>query len=320
MRCVDFEVEIPTPAIDGVLQWEIAREAWWTILCDYYQNPGSPLTIALEMRINGGSEIILSSQRRNEATCSIEVLTHSIVKSTDVFLPENSTVFALFECFQMNSSSKGMDHLTNSSSSNNESITLLSYDDRIVDILSRWEKTDKITFDILNDGGSNNPSGNNNPNNNNTTSGNPSNTLEDGSSSSANSSFYGGTSSTATTNIITSVLLGNHYFLWKVNYYFPLYQPEKDLASKKLIFHQGIHDVITGYYPHVLPDALFLAAIQLQYKYGDYVIGKEIKELRSLSLLASILSSSWFTSSTTTAAVSPANTQQQNSNNPKETR
>jgi hypothetical protein len=50
----------------------------------------------------------------------------------------------------------------------------------------KWEKTDKFTFDILNDGGSNNPSGNNNPNNNNTTSGNPSNTLEDGS----NSSWY----------------------------------------------------------------------------------------------------------------------------------
>jgi hypothetical protein len=82
MRCVDFEVEIPIPAIDGVLQWEIVREAWWTILCDYYQNPGSPLTIALEMRINGGSEVILSSQRGNEATCSIEVLSHSIVKSS----------------------------------------------------------------------------------------------------------------------------------------------------------------------------------------------------------------------------------------------
>jgi hypothetical protein len=92
MPCIDFEVEIPIPRLaDGQLNWEIVREAWWTIICDYYAERHTttfsttypPLTLAVEMRINGGSDIIMSSQRGNEATCSIEVLSHNIVESKD---------------------------------------------------------------------------------------------------------------------------------------------------------------------------------------------------------------------------------------------
>jgi hypothetical protein len=91
MPCIDFEVEIPIPVVNDVRNWGIVREAWWTIICDYYGTeemmgrPSScsypPLTLALEMRINGGSNMIMSSQRGNDATMSIEVLSHNVVNS-----------------------------------------------------------------------------------------------------------------------------------------------------------------------------------------------------------------------------------------------
>jgi hypothetical protein len=123
MPVIAFEVEIPIPrrgnSIATVgegeeLNWEIVREAWWTVICDCYgvneakeeggradaggvggiSGKGTkeesrsassfpPLTLSVEMRIIGGSEVILSSQRGNEATCSIEVVSHNIVNPNE---------------------------------------------------------------------------------------------------------------------------------------------------------------------------------------------------------------------------------------------
>ena len=179
-------------------------------------------------------------------------------------------------------------------------VSLLAYNERIVDILSRWEKIDKITFDILSDSlGGPAPLDSTNANTNTNSAGGPGQGQQSdgqtappapGTQPQAAGSYFGSSSN----SVLSSVLVGQHYLLWKVNFYFPLASPDgRDLAAKRLVFHQGIHDVVSGYYPHALQDALFLAALQLQQKYGDYVIGREIKELRSLSLLATILSPAW---------------------------
>jgi hypothetical protein len=231
---------------------------------------------------------------------------------------ENSKIFALFESYLANTSSstssstptgslsqsalKGSSSLNDKEKesrssllSNQPMVSLLSYNDRLVDILSKWEKTDKISLSI-----------------NNSTSSTSSSITSSSLPSSTDENIF--SSSASLSSSMSSALVGNHYFLWKVNYYFPLLSSPTatdDHSSKKLLYYQGIYDVITGYYPHSLQDAIFLAALQLQYRYGDYIIGKDIKELRSSHLLSTILSSSWLTmnlnsSSTTVPAAAAA--------------
>jgi hypothetical protein len=81
--CIDFEVEIPIPTVDGHPQWEIVREAWWVVIKDCYDHHDTPLTVGLTMRLNGGSEMTLSPQHGNARTCSIEVSSHTIVTTED---------------------------------------------------------------------------------------------------------------------------------------------------------------------------------------------------------------------------------------------
>ncbi len=228
-------------------------------------------------------------------------------------LPDHANIFALFEGYSTNSNtvSTPLAHQSRGAGGgggvdggdgslgglidlgeNHGFVHLLNYNDRIVDILSRWEKIDHIRHDIFHDNKELNATG--------TTpspSSNPSKHLQNNNDASGDHPV-GGNYYTSQHHhpsaTLSSVLIGNHYFIWKVNYYFPLASPERDYHAKRLIYYQGIHDVVTSYYPHSLQDALFLAALQLQVKYGDYVIGKEIKELRSMALLSTILSPLWF--------------------------
>jgi hypothetical protein len=55
----------------------MVRKAWWdAILLAYKHSDRCPMRMPLEMRITGGSDIIMAPQRGNAlGTCSIEVLT-----------------------------------------------------------------------------------------------------------------------------------------------------------------------------------------------------------------------------------------------------
>lgn len=80
VRVLDVEVEMPVlPKADkqGVPDYNLVRRAWWdAILACYKHSDTCPQRMPLEMRVMGGSEVILAPQRGNSlGTCSIEVLT-----------------------------------------------------------------------------------------------------------------------------------------------------------------------------------------------------------------------------------------------------
>jgi hypothetical protein len=79
LRVVDMELEIPIPTKDDKPDWSICRRAWWDIIQLVYKHEKAgkyPLRVALEMRIMGGSNVIMAPQYGNKhGTCSIEVLT-----------------------------------------------------------------------------------------------------------------------------------------------------------------------------------------------------------------------------------------------------
>jgi hypothetical protein len=76
MRVLDFEVEIPIPLVNGEPDWSVVQQAWWIVISDFYARDASstPMGIAMEMRIMGGSDMFLAPQFGNWGTCSIEVL------------------------------------------------------------------------------------------------------------------------------------------------------------------------------------------------------------------------------------------------------
>ena len=80
VRVRDLEVEIPLqPRRDrpDVPDLRVAQRAWWdAILRVYAHTDTCPQRMPLEMRIMGGSDVVLAPQRGNAlGTCSIEVLT-----------------------------------------------------------------------------------------------------------------------------------------------------------------------------------------------------------------------------------------------------
>lgn len=74
-RCWDTEWEIPVPMGQGKLRYDVIQRAWWDGISAMYARDDAPVRVALEMRLTGGSEVLLAPQRGNAATCSIEVLT-----------------------------------------------------------------------------------------------------------------------------------------------------------------------------------------------------------------------------------------------------
>lgn len=81
-RVRDLEVEIPLPAKPDDASkpnLDIARRAWWQAILEVYKPETMktcPMRMPLEMRIMGGSDVIMAPQRGNKlGTCSIEVLT-----------------------------------------------------------------------------------------------------------------------------------------------------------------------------------------------------------------------------------------------------
>lgn len=101
MRVVDMELEIELPLTsDGTkTDWSICRKAWWDViqLVYKYKKEGKyPMRLALEMRVMGGSNIIMAPQYGNSnGTCSIEVLssTQTPIDQWESFMQEVSNIW-----------------------------------------------------------------------------------------------------------------------------------------------------------------------------------------------------------------------------------
>ena len=87
LRVLDMELEIPIPARadePDLPDWTIAQRAWWDAIALVYEREDTPMRLTLEMRITGGSDIVLAPQHGNRfGTCSIEVLTTPTVDDED---------------------------------------------------------------------------------------------------------------------------------------------------------------------------------------------------------------------------------------------
>lgn len=75
-----MEIEIPVPDIAGTDKpdWSICQKAWWDVIESIYTKENLtyfPMRTTLEMRVMGGSDVIMAAQSKNKRTCSIEVLT-----------------------------------------------------------------------------------------------------------------------------------------------------------------------------------------------------------------------------------------------------
>jgi len=82
VRVRDIEVEMPLQPKEGkpdVPDYTIVQQAWWDAIRVVYQKENlktCPMRMPLEMRIMGGSDVVMAPQRYNKlGTCSIEVLT-----------------------------------------------------------------------------------------------------------------------------------------------------------------------------------------------------------------------------------------------------
>jgi len=84
LRVRDFELEIPLlPRKDdsSLPDFEIVQRAWWDVIklvyadADNMDDPSSPMRLTLELRIMGGSDMLMAPQRGNDlGSASIEVL------------------------------------------------------------------------------------------------------------------------------------------------------------------------------------------------------------------------------------------------------
>ncbi|KAG8821670.1 hypothetical protein FRC17_009755 [Serendipita sp. 399] len=73
-----MEWELPVRHVDGKRDYEAIQRAWWDGISAIYSRPEAPCRAALEMRLTGGSSVLLAPQRGNQSTASIEVFTHPI--------------------------------------------------------------------------------------------------------------------------------------------------------------------------------------------------------------------------------------------------
>lgn len=71
-----MEWELPISHVDGKRDYEAIQRAWWDGISAIYSRPECPVRAALEMRLTGGSSVLLAPQRSNQSTASIEIFTH----------------------------------------------------------------------------------------------------------------------------------------------------------------------------------------------------------------------------------------------------
>ncbi|KAI0556535.1 fad-binding type 2 protein [Gracilaria domingensis] len=87
VRDTKVSIEIPGTK-DGKQDFSICRKAWWHAISEVYESLEErgevPMRTAVEMRIVGGSDTLMSTQRGNvHGTCAIEVLTNTLVEEEE---------------------------------------------------------------------------------------------------------------------------------------------------------------------------------------------------------------------------------------------
>jgi len=90
MRVMDIEAEIPIPPKKdnpNEPDLDLVRQAWWDAIKCVESDPKAPMRTTLEMRIMGGSNILMAPQADNQWTCSIEVLTNMNTDRKTVWEP-----------------------------------------------------------------------------------------------------------------------------------------------------------------------------------------------------------------------------------------
>ena len=83
---MEWELEVPYDSGTGTYDWSVCQSAWWAainVVYDWKNRSKAPMRLTLEMRVMGGSDVILAPQHGYPATCSIEVLTTTNTNETD---------------------------------------------------------------------------------------------------------------------------------------------------------------------------------------------------------------------------------------------
>lgn len=92
-RMMEFELPVPNISNSNQPDWSICQKAWWAVIESVYSPENMeyfPMRTTLEMRIMGGSDILMAAQKQNTRTCAIEILTPVAVNAErwDKFLQE----------------------------------------------------------------------------------------------------------------------------------------------------------------------------------------------------------------------------------------
>src|ERR1700759_3129000 len=81
VRDLEFQIPLPPSAEDPKKpDLAIVQRAWWDLInlvystSDRLDDPSSPMRLSLELRIMGGSNVIMAPQYGNLGTASIEIL------------------------------------------------------------------------------------------------------------------------------------------------------------------------------------------------------------------------------------------------------
>lgn len=77
-RMMEIEVPIPDKSGSTEADWSVCQQAWWDVIEVIYSEENLtyfPMRTTLEMRLIGGSDMLMASQHGNKRTCAIEVLT-----------------------------------------------------------------------------------------------------------------------------------------------------------------------------------------------------------------------------------------------------
>lgn len=87
MRVLDMEFAIPIPPCDDdptQPDWSVCQRAWWDAVSIILERDDTPMRLALEMRVSGGSAATLAPQYGNTfGTCWIEVVTPATVPTAE---------------------------------------------------------------------------------------------------------------------------------------------------------------------------------------------------------------------------------------------
>lgn len=66
-------------------------------------------------------------------------------------------------------------------------------------------------------------------------------------------------------------------FVFRVNLFFDVH--DEDYMAVRLMFMQGVHDVVNAHYPSSEEDAIVLAALYMQHEHGNFAAEEDATEV-----------------------------------------